>query len=362
MVMTKNARQMLMGDIEMTPDIFLGSKDMRDKCISRIELLDKVKQIFLLPELECLTTKQMADYFEVGYEAIKSQYKKNQKEFDEDGVTTKSPSAFKILNGSSKTVKNMAQQNGKLVITLIDDTELIIPNRGIKCFPKRAILRMGMLLQGSRVSQEVRTQLLNTFEHATVEQRTAEINQEEDLVGSIIRAALNGDTENTVASFAEYVGYKNRYIAKIEQHNAELTQENAMISEQKKKVEKINKDLKTENNILATDVLKWTDRTSANRLIRVLAGCMHRKFPDTFNLVYHELLYKYSISLKNRAAKIKKKNLPLIAFVRDDEWIYVYKVVAAICNKCHINLNKLFKKAKIDVSNLDLTDKASTSV
>lgn len=96
MVMTKNARQMLMGDIETTPDIFLESKDMRDKCISRIELLDKVKQIFLLPELECLTTKQMADYFEVGYEAIQSQYKRNKNEFEEDGVVLKSPLISKL--------------------------------------------------------------------------------------------------------------------------------------------------------------------------------------------------------------------------------------------------------------------------
>ncbi len=140
MVMTKNARQMLMGDIKMTPDIFLESKDMRDKFIGRIELLDKVKRIFLLSELECLTTKQMADYFEVGIEAIQMQYKRNKVEFDEDGVTTKNPSDFKILNCSARTVKNLDQQNGKLVITLNDDTELIIPNRGIKCFPKRAIL------------------------------------------------------------------------------------------------------------------------------------------------------------------------------------------------------------------------------
>lgn len=307
MVMTKNARQMLMGDIEMTPDIFLGSKDMRDKCISRIELLDKVKQIFLLPELECLTTKQMADYFEVGYEAIKSQYKKNQKEFDEDGVTTKSPSAFKILNGSSKTVKNMAQQNGKLVITLIDDTELIIPNRGIKCFPKRAILRMGMLLQGSRVSQEVRTQPLNTFEHATVEQRTAEINQEKDLVGNIIKSALKGETQNVLATFTEYIGYKNRYIAEIEKHNAELTKKNEKIASD-------NKALTAENDIYAKDVLKWTDRASANRAVKVMANmCFKGEYGCLWNTIYKELYYRYGIDIKNRASGDKRKKI--LAFV-----------------------------------------------
>lgn len=346
-----------MTNTKITAESFLDNKELREQTMARVEVLDKVKQLFLIPEFKCMTVKQVADYFAVDAETIQKQYQRNKDEFDNDGVILKPASAF----GSLGWTKCPSQNRGSITYLISENTYLTINNCGVKCFPKRAILRMGMLLRDSVIAKEVRTQLLNTFEHATTEQRTAEINEEEKLMEDIVKAALCGDSSKTLVSVTEYVGYKNRYIAKIEQHNAELSQENAMISEQKEKVEKINKDLKTENNILATDVLKWTDRASANRLIRVLAGCMHRKFPDTFNLVYHELLYKYSISLKNRAAKVKKKNLPLIAFVRDDEWIYVYKVVAAICNKCHINLNKLFKKAKIDVSNLDLTDKAGVS-
>ena len=347
---------------KITAESFLDNKKLREEAMSRVEVLDKVKQLVLIPELECMTVKQVADYYEVDTDTIKKQYQRNQNEFDSDGAHTKSLSDFKNLNGTKCPIKNMAQLNGKLVITFKDETELVVPNRGVKCFPKRAVLRMGMLLRDSAIAAEVRTQILNGYEKLTPEQRTAEIDQEENLVSTIIRAALKGDQESTIGTFAEYIGFKNRYIAEIEKHNAELTQENAKISEQKKKVDKTNQDLKVENHVLATDVLKWTDRASANRLIRVLAGKMHRGFADTFNLVYHELLYKYSISLKNRAAKVKNKNIPLIAFVRNDEWIYIYKVVAAICNKCHINLNKLFAKAKIDVSDLDLTDKAGVSV
>lgn len=347
MIMTKNARQMLMGDIEMTPDIFLEYKEMRDKCIGRIELLDKVKQIFLLPELECLTTKQMADYFEVGYEAIKSQYMRNKKEFDEDGVTMKTPSDFKILNGSGRTVKNYAQQNGKLVITLNDNTELVIPNRGIKCFPKRAILRMGMLLQGSRVSQEVRTQLLNTFEHSTDEQRTASINEEENLVGNIVRAALNGDMNTTVTSLTEYIGYKNRYIAEIEEHNKELTKKNAEVTSE-------NKELTVENRVLAGDILKWTDRASANRLVKVLAGmCFHGDFKFAFNTIYKELMYKHGICVSSRQKRDDNRK-PKIAYIKDSEWICLFKSAAAICNQNHVSVKKLFEDAKIDISDLDL--------
>lgn len=42
----------------------------------------------------------------------------------------------------------------------------MIPNRGIRCFSKRAVLRFGMLLRDSEVAKEVRTQLLNIKEEA----------------------------------------------------------------------------------------------------------------------------------------------------------------------------------------------------
>ena len=80
------------------------------------------------------------------------------------GVATKTPTIFKeILKGTSCTVKNFEQQNGKLVIQIDDNTHLEIPNRGIKCFSKRAILRIGMLLRDSKIAQEVRTQLLKEY-------------------------------------------------------------------------------------------------------------------------------------------------------------------------------------------------------
>ncbi len=338
-----------MTNTKITAESFLDSKELREQAMNRIEVLNKVKQLFLIPELECMTVKQVADYFEVDSDTIKKQYQRNQDEFDSDGTCIKTLSDFRSLSGTSCPSLKTAQRRGFLEITLADNTTLSIPNCGIKCYPKRAILRMGMLLRDSRVAREIRDQLLNTFEHVTEAQKVASINEEETLVGNIVKAALNGDMTTTVTSLSEYIGYKNRYIAEIEKHNVELTETN-------EKVISENKELTFENNVLATDILKWTDRSSANRIVRVLAGCLHKRFSDTFNLVYHELLYKYSISLKGRAALRRKKNLPLISFVRDDEWIYIYKVVAAICNKNHINLSSLFKKAKIDVSDLDLSE------
>lgn len=50
-------------------------------------------------------------------------------------------------------------------------------------FPKRAILRVGMLLRDSEVAKEVRTQLLNIEEHTAAEVKTYEIDYEQEVLG-----------------------------------------------------------------------------------------------------------------------------------------------------------------------------------
>ncbi len=215
-----------MANTKITAESFLDSKELREQSMGKIEVLEKVKQLFLIPELECMTVKQVADYFEVDSDTIKKQYQRNQDEFDSDGTHTKSLSDFKNLNGTKCPIKKMAQQNGKLAITFNDNTELIIPNRGIKCFPKRAILRMGMLLRDSRVAREIRDQLLNTFEHATEEQRVTEIKNEQQLRDAIWDAWSSNNIDDVMKASAALDGYRRRYITQLEYHNTELAQKN----------------------------------------------------------------------------------------------------------------------------------------
>lgn len=345
-----------MTNTKITAETFLDNKELREQTMERVEVLDKVKQLFLIPELECMTVKQVADYFEVPLSTVNDQFQHNRDEFESDGTDFKPLSSFKNLTYGKTVSQKLSNKRGSLTLAFIDGTEITIPNCGVKCFPKRAVLRMGMLLRDSPIAKEVRTQLLNTFEHATEEQRVTNIDEETGLLNGIGAAFATGDMMKFAEACMSLDSYRKRYITKIEWHNTELSKENAKISKRNEEIEENNKSLKTENHILATDILKWTDRASANRVVRVLAGCLHKPFSDTFNLIYHELLYKYSISLKGRAAACKRKNLPLISFIRDDEWIYLYKVIAAICNKTHISLTAIFKKAKIDVSSLDLSE------
>jgi hypothetical protein len=42
---------------------FIEKKNLRDECIDRIEVLQKVKALMLIPQLECMTLKQVAEFY-----------------------------------------------------------------------------------------------------------------------------------------------------------------------------------------------------------------------------------------------------------------------------------------------------------
>ena len=133
----------------------IENKELREECINRVEALEKVKQLLLIDGTDVATVGQVADFYEVGLEAIQSLYKDYKTELDSDGVVLKTKG--EILTVLKGQLKNMV---GKSIVTTENGSEIVIPNRGLKVFSRRAILRVGMLLRDSTVAKEVRTQLL----------------------------------------------------------------------------------------------------------------------------------------------------------------------------------------------------------
>lgn len=152
-----------------------------------------------------MTTKMVADYYEVGYDTVRVCYQCNKEEIESDGVQMTSLQTLK-----AHFVPTMIE-HGKCIFKITNDITLEVPNRGVKVFPKRAILRIGMLLRDSEVAKEVRTQLLNTFEHSTDEQKTFEIDEEMRLKMNIGIAYASGDMDELTKANMEYNAYKNRY-------------------------------------------------------------------------------------------------------------------------------------------------------
>jgi len=213
-------------------------KNLRDQCINQIEDLEKVKKLFLLPEFNVMTMKMVADYYEVDYDTLRKCYQLNANEINPDGVILKSYKDF--LTGKGFALESTAK--GKVILSINNDITLEIPNRGVKVFSQRAILRIGMLLRDSPIAIQVRTQLLNVFEHSTDEQKTADINEEESLYNEIGRTYMMGDLEGYSIATKKAMDYKNRYIKKIENTNVELVQANEV--------------LQSDNKALAGDILE----------------------------------------------------------------------------------------------------------
>lgn len=296
----------------ITSESMVDNHDLRNELIARTEVLDKVKKLLLIPEMNCMTIRQVADYYEVDIDTLKKCCKRNKDEIILDGVVTKTPRVFKdLLKGQDVP---LVQNQTNLVIQIDDNTRLEIPNRGIKCFSKRAVLRIGMLLRDSKIAQEVRTQLLNIVEHTAEEKPellTQDIDDEEKLQAAIGKAFATGDIMEFATAAQAYTAFQRRHIDRIE----------------------------TSNKLLTAEVLHISDRKMFNRVMRKFASTLHISFGVAFSMLYKQLSYRYGIDLKKRG----NRKTPYIQYIKNDEWDKVQKVIVAILEKYNVNVKEFFE-------------------
>lgn len=294
----------------MTELNIVESIELREQVAGRVEVLDKVKELFLLPELEMMTMQQVADYYEVEQKALEKCVQRNRDEVMLDGATkVKASELVERFRQDVEIVKTRWYKDFKLS----DDVTLRVPNVGILLFPKRAILRIGMLLRDSEVAREVRTQLLNTFEHSTDDAKVADINKENEVYGRLGLALGIGDMESAVAAISEIIQFKNRHIEAVE----------------------------TSNKMLAKEILRWDDRKCVNKAIRIIAGKSHTDIALMWKKLYDELRYRHGIGLSQRGVA------PYIQHVKEDEWPAVQQSLAAICEDRGLSPAEVFEKSKI---------------
>ncbi|MES9699870.1 hypothetical protein ABWK42_22005 [Bacillus sp. JJ927] len=192
-----------MSNVKMNNEV-IDPKDKRDSLIDRVEVLSRVKSLSLLPELEVATTKQVAKFYNVDLSSLRNVINRYKEELILDGYETKP--GTNIVN--SYRVKMTSQEIsikkvGAHVVTMRNGDEYKFSSNSNGLFPKRAILRVGMLLRDSEVAEEVRTQLLNTEENAAQSVETFDNSEfeskkdrayslEGNFYGSITKSYVNG--------------------------------------------------------------------------------------------------------------------------------------------------------------------------
>ena len=303
--------------MKISEETMISNKELQEQYISRVDVLDKVKDLFLIPTMECMTPKQVADYYEVPVDTIRTTYKMNREELVSDGAVTHSIGDIKSLIGCESTYQNITNCRGGIEITIDENTKIVVPNVGVILFPKRAILRVGMLLRDSVIAKEVRTQLLNIVEVAQEEKPeiiTQEIQKEEDLLLNISKAFATGDVMKLMTAMQEYSSYKDRHIKRLE----------------------------NDKKLLTTEILTISDRQMFNAVMRKLVYTLHIDYPIAFGIFYKQLNYKYGINLKARG----DRKPPYIRNVREDEWDKVQKSIVAILEDNHINATEFLESCK----------------
>lgn len=303
----------------------IKDKKLRDKSISRIDVLDKVKDIILIGETNFATTKQVAEYYETGEEAIKSIVTRSNDEVSEDGYRNYSKS--EVVELLKIHTEHLVSTQAKSIATLNSGETFDIPNRGLRLFPKRAILRVGMLLVDSEVAKEVRSQLLNivhdTKEDAPhiVDNIICEIDKEKSIMLRKVQAMFDGNIEESERCNVELFELKNKRIMKLESEK-QLIQENSLTIEGARKI--INKITQT-----------------------MAVECFNNQFGVTYNKLYSFVNTKLGINVKSRMTKRDTKSM--IETLSDDELFDVERIARTWADNHGVNVGELISLMESDM-------------
>ncbi|MFJ4913374.1 hypothetical protein [Streptomyces sp. NPDC088726] len=154
----------------MPTDIaLLESRALRVEQMGRVDALDKVKSLVMLPDGIHVRTEDVARYFEVSTEVVKKVVQRHRAEMEENGL--------RLLRGSDLRVFNR------------DMMSLLGGGRGesypqapaqLTLYTRRTVLNVAMLLRDSDIARCVRTYLLDAEQdlragYASLEHRVTRV-------------------------------------------------------------------------------------------------------------------------------------------------------------------------------------------
>lgn len=210
--------------------------------------------------------------------------------------------------------EGIEKTKGKTIFNFENGEQIVVPNRDLRVFPRRAILRVGMLLRDSDVAKNVRTQLLNIEEKMSNEIKIKDVSEEQTLMLNIGMAYASGNVDSIMKATTEYNAFQNRHIKRLE----------------------------NDNKALAKGILEWEDRKKLNAGMRRLAGLAGKDFAVMWNELYRNLQYKFGICLKQRGDK------PYINHIEKHEWNSVMKIFCAMCEAYGQSTTEIFQMTPME--------------
>ncbi|RKE20314.1 hypothetical protein [Streptomyces sp. TLI_171] len=143
----------------------LESRTLRSGLCERTEVLDEVKALVPLPDGLHVTTRMVADYFDVGENIIRAVVRRHREELRSNGYTVVKPvddSAAAAL--TPQPVDNPENQSYTKYFWQVSRSQG--GGNGVALYSRRAVLNVAMLLRDSEVARRVRARLLDIVEAA----------------------------------------------------------------------------------------------------------------------------------------------------------------------------------------------------
>lgn len=255
-------------------DVLIESKSLRESVIDRIDVLERVKNLELLADDIHATVEMAANYYDVKPEVIRQLAVRKKIELESDGM--------KNLRGSElsdiKSLCGLSPNIGRLMV-----------------FPRRALLRMGMLLEESEVAKEVRTMLLDKEQesHNLQQANIVQIPTELNILGQIIES--NNQTFKVLLQMQSQVNETSMI--------ATSANERAIAAEEKaKNAQKENETLKQELDDIRKGLVdvEVPLRTQFNDAARKYAKRNGLEWDDAYNNIYSVLAKQNHVDLKRR--------------------------------------------------------------
>lgn len=129
--------------------VLLESQTLRASVAERTDVLDRVRALSLLPDGLHVTTRMVADYFEVGERVVNRLMQRHREELTENGM--------RVLRGSELDVFK------RDTLSLYEQSRPQ-PRSNLTLYTRRAVLNVAMLLRDSEVARAIRRYLLDAEE------------------------------------------------------------------------------------------------------------------------------------------------------------------------------------------------------
>ncbi|MFJ8860928.1 hypothetical protein ACIRD8_21185 [Streptomyces sp. NPDC102451] len=131
----------------------LESQALRVEQMGRVEVLDKVKSLVMLPDGIHLRTEEVARYFEVSTEVIKKLTQRHRSEVEENGLRLMRGAELRAFH---RDMMSLWKGEGS-------ESYPQAPTQ-LTLYTRRTVLNVAMLLRDSDIARSVRTHLLDAEE------------------------------------------------------------------------------------------------------------------------------------------------------------------------------------------------------